>query len=69
MSDRGLARAVQEELSWSPFVDSDPIRVESKNGVVTLKGTVENRSEMAAAVENAYEAGARRVNNQLHIVN
>ncbi|MGP0593666.1 BON domain-containing protein [Nitrospira sp. T9] len=69
MSDRSLAKAVREELTWSPFVDTDPIRVDVRRGVVTLQGTVEDKSEMAAAVENAYEAGARRVNNQLRIAN
>lgn len=69
MSDRSLAKAVRDELAWSPFVDTDPIRVNVRRGVVTLQGTVEDRSEMAAAVENAYEAGARRVNNQLRIAN
>ena len=50
-------------------MDEDPIRVDARRGVVTLQGTVKNRSEMAAAVENAYEAGARRVNNLLRIAN
>ncbi len=67
MSDQELAKAVRSELSWSPFVDSDPIRVSSRQGVVTLEGTVEDKSEMTAAVENAYEAGAKQVNNQLRI--
>jgi osmotically-inducible protein OsmY len=69
MSDRNLARAVQKELSWSPFVDSDPIRVTARDGVVTLEGSVEDRSEMAAAEKNAYEAGARRVENRLRMNN
>lgn len=69
MSDRELEKAVRGELSWSPFVDEDPIRVHVRQGVVTLQGSVEDPSEMAAAVDNAYEAGARRVNNQLRIVN
>ena len=69
LSDRSLAKAVREELAWSPYVDEDPIRVDARRGVVTLQGTVKNRSEMAAAVENAYEAGARRVNNLLRIAN
>ncbi len=69
MSDRSLAKAVRKELAWSPYVDENPIRVDARRGVVTLQGTVKNRSQMAAAVENAYEAGARRVNNQLRIAN
>ncbi len=68
MTDRSLARAVQSELSWSPYVDRDPIRVSANRGVVTLKGTVEDSDEMSAAVENAYEAGARRVKNKLRIM-
>lgn len=50
-------------------MDRDPIRIAANNGVVTLRGTVEDTDEMAAAVENAYEAGARRVNNHLRILN
>lgn len=69
MSDRELEKAVRSELSWSPFVDEDPIRVNVRQGVVTLQGSVEDPSEMAAAVDNAYEAGARRVINQLRILN
>jgi osmotically-inducible protein OsmY len=69
MSVRELEKAVRGELSWSPFVDEDPIRVHARQGLVTLQGSVEDKSEMAAAVENAYEAGARRVNNQLRIIN
>ncbi|WP_342347604.1 BON domain-containing protein [uncultured Nitrospira sp.] len=69
MSDRELEKAVRDELSWSPFVDEDPIRVNVRQGVVTLQGTVEDPSEMAAAVDNAYEAGARRVVSRLRIQN
>jgi osmotically-inducible protein OsmY len=63
MSDSRLAEEVRDEL------DSDRIRVRVRDGIVTLDGTVEDRSEMSAAVENAYEAGARRVNNQLRTMN
>lgn len=69
MSDRNLAKAVREELTWSPYVDAEDIRVDARQGVVTLQGTVEDQSEMAAAVDNAYEAGARRVKNQLRMMN
>lgn len=69
MSDRELAEAVRDEIFWSPFVDNDPIQVQARQGVVTLQGTVEDESEMKAAVENAYEAGARRVNNRLRVAN
>lgn len=67
MTDRQLKEAVEHELFWSPFVNADPIRVEVRNGVVTLSGRSENRKEMANAIKNAYDAGARYVRNKLWI--
>ncbi|HSF08318.1 MAG TPA: BON domain-containing protein [Nitrospirales bacterium] len=67
MTDQELKEAVEEELYWSPFVDSVPIRVETHNGIVTLSGRVENRGEIVDAVENAYEAGAKNVRIRLWI--
>ncbi len=67
MTDQDLKEAVEEELYWSPFVNSVPIRVEARNGIVTLSGRVENRGEIVDAVENAYEAGARNVRIRLWI--
>lgn len=64
-SDRKLKEDIRSELNWSPFVDEDDIQVSVRNGVATLSGTVEDRSEMNDAIENAYEAGAKRVINQL----
>ncbi len=67
MTDQELKEAVEEELHWSPFVNSVPIRVEARNGIVTLSGRVENRGEIVDAVENAYEAGAKNVRIRLWI--
>lgn len=67
MTDRELKEAVEEELYWSPFVNSVPIRVEAQNGIVTLSGRVENRGEIVDAVKNAYEAGAKNVRIRLWI--
>ena len=67
MTDRELKEAVEEELYWSLFVNSVPIRVEAQNGIVTLSGRVENRGEIVDAVENAYEAGAKNVRIRLWI--
>lgn len=67
MTDQELKEAVEEELYWSPFVNSVPIRVEAHNGIVTLSGRVENRGEIVDAVENAYEAGAKNVRIRLWI--
>jgi osmotically-inducible protein OsmY len=65
LTDEELKDAVEDELFWSPFVNSDRIRVSVHNGVVTLAGRMENRGEIADAVKNAYEAGAKRVTNRL----
>ncbi len=67
MTDQKLKEAVEDELYWSPFVNSVPIRVEVQNGIVTLSGRVENRGEIVDAVENAYEAGAKNVRIRLWI--
>jgi hypothetical protein len=64
-SDRQLKEDVQSELTWSPFVDADDIDVLVRNGEVTLRGTVEDQSEVQNAIENAYEAGAKRVISKL----
>lgn len=67
LTDRELKEAVEDELYWSPFVNSVPIRVQVQDGIVTLSGRVENHGEIVDAVENAYEAGAKKVHNRLWI--
>lgn len=67
INDQKLKEAVEAELYWSPFVNSVPIRVEARDGTVTLSGRVENRGEIVDAVENAYEAGAKNVRIHLWI--
>ncbi|NGZ04657.1 MAG: hypothetical protein CV090_16575 [Nitrospira sp. WS238] len=64
-SDRELKEDVEWELTASPFVDDDDIQVSVKNGTVTLRGTVENKSSVQDAIENAREAGAKEVINRL----
>jgi osmotically-inducible protein OsmY len=56
--DKGLQRAVLDELQWEPSVNAAHIGVTAKDGVVTLMGHVENFFEKSAA-----ERAARRVNN------
>ncbi|MEX2493869.1 MAG: BON domain-containing protein [Nitrospirales bacterium] len=67
MRDSELKQEIQEELAYSPFVNSDQISVSVRNGVATLYGGVENKGEIADAVENAYEAGAKRVESRLWV--
>ncbi|HSF08056.1 MAG TPA: BON domain-containing protein [Nitrospirales bacterium] len=65
--DIAIQREIENELWWSPFVDSDDITVSVKAGVATLSGTVDNYFEYEAALENAREGGARRVESLLTI--
>lgn len=66
-TDREIHADIEDELWWSPFVDSDQVAVKVVGGVATLTGTVDSWSERAAATENAYEGGATWVNNQLEV--
>ena len=63
--DWEIIQDIESELFWSPFVDSDDVNVVVLDGVATLTGTVDTLVERAAAVENAYEGGARLVDNDL----
>jgi osmotically-inducible protein OsmY len=67
MGDRELKREIQDELAYSPFVNEEQIRVNVRDGVAILYGGVENEGEIADAVENAYEAGAKRVKSRMWV--
>jgi osmotically-inducible protein OsmY len=58
---------VEGQLMWSPFVDGGDINVSVDDGVVTLTGEVDTYSESQSAVDNAYQGGAKKVNNELKI--
>lgn len=66
-SDWEIKQDIESELFWSYFVDSDDISVRVENGVATLKGTVDSWQELHAAIENAFEGGARHVQSQLQV--
>ncbi len=67
INDSELTEDIEQELALSPFVNSDHIFVRVRNGIATLYGGVENTGEIADAVENAYEAGAKRVKSKLWV--
>jgi osmotically-inducible protein OsmY len=54
-------------MFWSPFVDANQVRVKVDAGIATLEGKVDDYAEMHAAVENAFEGGATRVDNRLRV--
>lgn len=65
LSDWEIKEDIEDELFWSPFVDSEDITVTVENGVATLTGTVDTWFEFQKARENALEGGARHVDNNL----
>ena len=62
-----IQNSIEDELFWSPFVDSDEVSVSVTNGEATLTGTVDSWFEFRAAGENAFEGGARSVVNNLRV--
>lgn len=65
VDDSELKEAIESQLTWSPFVSSESVTVEVENGVATLTGTVLTETAKEEATEEAYEAGAREVVNNL----
>ncbi len=66
-TDWEIREEIQDELFWSPFVDSDDVTVTVDDGVATLTGEVETWDERQSATENAYEGGAVAVDNDLSV--
>ncbi len=62
-----LKEDIQDELYWSPYVDSTKIQVSVDGEEATLSGTVSSLAEMNKAIENALEGGANNVVNNLRI--
>ena len=67
LSDRSLHVAVESELFWSPFIDENRVSISVEDGIVTLTGNVESPREYFAATDNAIQAGAISVQNELEI--
>ena len=65
--DWELEKDIENELFWSPFVDEDEVEVNVEDGVAELTGTVDSWNERQAATENAWEAGAGVVDNELTV--
>lgn len=59
-ADYHLKLAVKNEIALSPFVDGQWIRVTVRDGVVTLRGSVEDQSAAESAIRNAREPAPRK---------
>ncbi len=66
-SDWEIVQDIKDELWWSPFVDSDEVSVTVEEKTATLEGTVDTWGEKKAAIDNAYEGGAKTVVNELKV--
>ncbi len=66
-SDAHLIEDIKDELWWSPYVNSEEVIVTVEDGIATLHGTVDTWQERRAATDNAFDAGARSVRNNLNV--
>lgn len=66
-NDEEIASDIEDEFFWSVFVDGDDIVVTVEDGVATLSGVVEDWQEYKAAVDNAFDGGARKVRSNLQV--
>jgi osmotically-inducible protein OsmY len=67
--DWEIKEDIKSQLFWSPFVDSDEVKVNVDDGVATLTGKVDTWYERKSATDNALEGGAIRVINKLEVDN
>ncbi len=65
--DWEILEDVRDEFRWSPFIDADAIDLVVEDGTVTLIGVVGTLRERRLARENAFQAGAVAVKNELKV--
>lgn len=65
--DLQLKVDVKWHLATSPWVDADFLHIHVRDGVVTLRGSVEDESARAAAIRLARDAGAKDVIDHLNV--
>jgi len=63
--DMRLKTAVKTSIAMSPWVDADFLHVHVREGVVTLRGVVEDQAALDVAIAAAKEAGAKKVISHL----
>lgn len=64
-TDAQLKEEVVSQITWSPYITMENINISVNNGVVTLTGQVDSSFKHNEATEEAYEAGALKVKNEL----
>ncbi|NIR52868.1 MAG: BON domain-containing protein, partial [candidate division Zixibacteria bacterium] len=66
-SDWELRQDIAYHLEWNPMINSDAIDISVDNGQAILEGKVDNWEERRQAREEALQAGAKRVVNNLKV--
>lgn len=66
-ADWEIEQDIERELVWNPFIDRSQISVIVEDGVADLTGTVDTWFERQKATEEAYEGGAKSVDNNLKV--
>ena len=65
--DQYIEEKILEGIKKNPFIVSKAITVTVQNGGATLKGTVNDLTEGAAATADAFQGGAVKIKNDLKI--
>jgi osmotically-inducible protein OsmY len=66
-TDEQIARDINEQLFWSPYIDEHRIEVTVQDGMVKLEGNVDSWKAYWLVEKNAFEGGALSVNNKLEV--
>ncbi|MBN2105157.1 BON domain-containing protein [bacterium] len=65
-TDSEIEEDIEDQFFWSLLVN-DNIEVEVENGMATLSGTVDSPYEAEAAIDNAFQGGARSVIDNMEV--
>jgi osmotically-inducible protein OsmY len=66
-SDRQIRARIEQRLFWSPLVNDADVRVRVRRGTAVLLGAVKGWDSFGAAIEKAFEGGARQVQVRLTV--
>jgi osmotically-inducible protein OsmY len=66
-SDSEIRDDIESEIYWNPWLTGAEIEATVEDGVAILEGTVDTPLERTLAEQEALEAGARSVENQLEV--
>jgi len=67
-SDESIVTSVKAALAAKPELHSDKLQISSKNGEVTIAGTVESGPQLYAVADTAQKvAGVKWVNNEMSV--